>query len=226
MAAQGASGMMGGGSDILSSWGSALIGGALSYWGQQSANQANKRLAQGQMEFQERMSNSAYQRAVVDMEKAGLNPMLAYDKGGASTPPGAMARMENPMSGVPAAVQSALAVRRQKLELDAIQSQVEKNKADAHLSEQKNLSEINYQIKTEQEAHNLHATKQILDQQLTNAKSSASGAILDQKINEGDMGELVRYLERLAPAMSAVGSVVGRFIPSRSFMTRLPPASK
>lgn len=37
-------------------------------------------------DYQERMSNSAYQRSMEDMKKAGLNPMLAYMKGGASTP--------------------------------------------------------------------------------------------------------------------------------------------
>lgn len=89
---------------FLATIGSAVIGAE----SQGSANRKNIQLAREQMAFQERMSGSAYQRAVKDMSLAGLNPMLAYEQGGASTPPGAKAEVEPKVSG--SAISSALAV--------------------------------------------------------------------------------------------------------------------
>lgn len=57
-----------------------------------TAYHRNAQEARKNRRFQERMSSTAYQRATVDLEKAGLNRILAYTQGGSSSPGGSTAQ--------------------------------------------------------------------------------------------------------------------------------------
>lgn len=59
-----------------------------------ATNKMNWKIAKSQMDFQERMSNTAHQRAVKDLREAGLNPLLSVGGASASSPAGASATMK------------------------------------------------------------------------------------------------------------------------------------
>lgn len=80
--------------------GDALTGGAISNnQAILATNAQNIAFAQKQQDFQERMSNTGYQRAMADMKAAGLNPMLAFSQGPASTPSGTSPDIQSPRPG-------------------------------------------------------------------------------------------------------------------------------
>ncbi len=113
--------------------GGSLLGGLIGSRGQSSANKANLKIAREQMAFQEKMSNTAYQRSTKDLEAAGLNRILALGSP-ASSPAGASATMQNEKAPLGQAVgqmsSSALAAMTATTQLKNINAQTDKIKAE------------------------------------------------------------------------------------------------
>ncbi|QCQ85002.1 DNA pilot protein [Blackfly microvirus SF02] len=118
-----------------------LAGGAMSSAGSSAANNAtmqfNSQEAKANRDWQERMSNTAYQRAMADMRAAGLNPILAYQQGGAGTPPGgqASAKLDNAMEGMGHGVSSAAQAGQKAIDMKNTMAQTEATTTQADLNQ-------------------------------------------------------------------------------------------
>ena len=169
-----------------------VIGSVLGFVGQQQNNQKNWDMAQAanaasaeqaakQMDFQERMRETQYQTAVEDIKKAGLNPMLAYQHGGAGTPSGAMGQVSTAKVGnaIGSALQGYQSMAMTNADLDLKDATTKGTTATTIKTEAdtiKTAAEIGYilentKLNTEQQ-RNLQEMLLKLQQEIKNLRAS------------------------------------------------------
>lgn len=105
-----------------------MLGAIASFAGSALSSAVNVMEGRSNRKWQEHMSNTSYQRSVKDLKAAGLNPMLAYTQGGASTPSGSFAQVDG--SAVGDAVNTGLSAKMNKATVDNLEKQNANIEAD------------------------------------------------------------------------------------------------
>lgn len=153
---------------------------------QQRGNWFSAEQAKLQRDWSERMRGSQWQTAVEDMRKAGLNPALAYQQGGAGVPPGAAASS----SGAPAPsgpgtnkfdMSAALLNSAQLGKIEAEQKNIE---ADTKLKLEGQLPELVQRALTgKASAAELDARRQVLEQEFKVLEEKLKWLPMLQRLN-------------------------------------------
>lgn len=188
-----------------------VIGGAIGMIGQQQTNAANRAIASDQMDFQREMSNTAHQREVADLEKAGLNPILSANAG-ASTPAGASTMMTNPTAGLAQGISNSA---QNYMEAKQLQKNMESLDAQISKTHQDEITSSVNASNTLADTANKKVTNEILNESKNQARIQTQQSALELARDQANQpAELNKAKIRTitAPAgeaMGAAGSVLG-----------------
>ncbi|QCQ84608.1 DNA pilot protein [Blackfly microvirus SF02] len=149
-----------------------ILGGHSAKKAQEKANEQNIALQRENQGWEERMSSTSYQRGTQDMLAAGLNPMLAYSQGGASTPGSSAATVQPVDAGAKAitsSTQNFLARQQAEANIELTRASASKARSEAQVSAASVDSDISQRAmqndKIHAEVENLWAQRDLTSQQ-------------------------------------------------------------
>lgn len=156
------------------------------------------------MSFQKHMSNTAYQRAMADMRAAGLNPMLAYMHGGASTPSGSAPNIVNPAPSIAAGISSAVQYEKMGSEIAQTQAQTELTQEQAQTQQTQRDALVAEQVRNKAQAAQAASAAD-----LNRVESELKKHDLPEAKNRSDIaktpqGSGMTYLDRIIKMLSPI----------------------
>lgn len=164
------------------------------------SNQASLKEASDNRDFQERMSNTAHQRQVLDLKAAGLNPILSAGGSGASTPTGGQGSIADLGAHISKGMDTAIAVKAQKKEFEHKDADIGNiNEDTMNKRAQKALIENQSSATAkdiEQKALQNHLLKQTIPSAIKKAKA------------EGDYSEVNQILGIIQSGTSSAGNIL------------------
>lgn len=186
-------------------------------WGMAQYNQEyNSAQSALQRDWTETMANTAYQRQVADMRKAGINPMLAATKGGGAPSGGGSSASSSGSGGTGGTSHDVPAHFTQAQLNSAMEAQLHEQKIKT-TQEQYNVSADTEKKKQET---NLLLEQEKTQQQLTHsARHNANILAEDEKgkkleggIDETKYGEIMRFINRAMRAITGGASAYGHTV--------------